>query len=343
MTRSRDARAADVRRLLVASRALHASRSTLAPRIAADTGLTLAGVELGFESLERDASAADLSALLDAAGDARHVHVVLSANVFVAPLRAIALARAAGAVVTVRPSPRDPTLARALLELARDPDVTLLEERDVAQIPATRIDVYGRDGTIAAVRARARGGVGVRGHGPGLGVAVVGAAPLATAAGSVAVDVAAFDQRGCLSPRVVLVVGGLPRAEAFAEELHAALRTLGARVPRGTLLATEDREASRWRDAVTFAGRLLAGVDHAVAVLPSVLPAAIPPPGRHVLVVPVSPAGGVAAAMAPFARHVVAVGSDDPDVPAPSHARRSPLGAMQRPPLDGPVDRRRAL
>ena len=267
--------------------------------------------------------------------------MVLSANVFVAALRAIALARAAAAVVTVRPSPRDPALARALVELARDPGLTILDERDVGKVPAGRIDVYGRDSTIAAVRAIARPGVEVRGHGPGMGVGVVGpTASLAVAATAVAVDVAAFDQRGCLSPRVVLVVGDAPRAEWFSEDLHAALRGLGARVPRGLLLASEEAEASRWRDVISFAGRLFAGVDHAVGVLPSVLPEALPPAGRHVLVVPVAPAGGVAAAMAPFARHVVAVGSDDPDVAAPSHARRLPLGAMQRPPLDGPVDRR---
>jgi hypothetical protein len=44
-----------------------------------------------------------------------------------------------------------------------------------------------------------------------------------------------------------------------------------------------------------------------------------------------------------FARFVVAIGSDDPQAAAaiaPEHARVSPLGRMQLPPLDGPVDRR---
>jgi hypothetical protein len=60
----------------------------------------------------------------------------------------------------------------------------------------------------------------------------------------------------------------------------------------------------------------------------------------------VVPAGGRAelrAILAPLARYVVAVGADDPGVAAevaPTHARVSALGAMQRPPLDGPVDRR---
>ncbi|MGH7294209.1 MAG: acyl-CoA reductase, partial [Polyangiaceae bacterium] len=148
------------------------------------------------------------------------------------------------------------------------------------------------------------------------------------------------DQRGCLSPRLALVLGDAGRGEAFAAELQEALAALGARVPRGTLAPDEHAGAARWRDTVAFAGRLLSGADHAVAVLPSLLPDTIPPPGRHVLVVPVSPAGGAAAAMAPIARHVVAVGSDDPDAAAPAHTRRSALGAMQHPPLDGPVDLR---
>ena len=40
-------------------------------------------------------------------------------------------------------------------------------------IEAGAIHVYGRDETIAAVRAAARPGVVVRGHGAGLGVALV--------------------------------------------------------------------------------------------------------------------------------------------------------------------------
>jgi hypothetical protein len=76
-----------------------------------------------------------------------------------------------------------------------------------------------------------------------------------------------------------------------------------------------------------------------VGVAPSI---AIPPPGRHLVIVPAGDLDAVAAMLAPLARHVVAVGSDDLDVArvAPPHARRSLLGAMQRPPFDGPVDLR---
>ncbi|MDP9148673.1 MAG: proline dehydrogenase, partial [Myxococcota bacterium] len=100
MTRGFDARCADVERLVVAARAVHANRAAIASTIASATGLTAEGVELGFASLERTVTDAGLRALVSAAGDAAHVHVILSANVFVAPLRALALARAAAGRVT---------------------------------------------------------------------------------------------------------------------------------------------------------------------------------------------------------------------------------------------------
>jgi acyl-CoA reductase LuxC len=354
MSRDVDERVRDVRRWLDAARAVHADRARHAATLAASTGLSLEGVELGFESLEVDATPAELRALVASAGDAACVHVILSANVFVAPLRAIAIARAASARVSVRPSSRDPTLTAALVEAAADPAVSIATDRDLADLEADRIDVYGRDETIAEVRSRARAGVVVRGHGAGLGVAFIAGAAAAAAdfidvqaltllAGALAADVVPFDQRGCLSPRVALVEGRPSRAEAFAGALHDGLAVLGSRVPRGVLSSDERSEATRWRETLAFAGRVWAGVDHAVALAPPGMPLAVPPVGRHVLVAAVASASAARELLAPFARFVVTVGGGDPQslvAIAPPHARRVRLGRMQRPPLDGPVDRR---
>ena len=339
----------DVRRLLECARVVHAGRESLARTIAAASGLTAEGVELGFASLEREASDADLRALVAAAGNAESVHVVLSANVFVAPLRAIALARAAAGRVTVRPSPRDPSLTRALLQAAAasgDDALSLVEERDVASVGVGEVHVYGRDTTIAAVRARVRPGVVVRGHGSGMGVGVVSAgAQLVAAADALALDVVAFDQRGCLSPRLVLVLGSVARAEAFAEALHASLGAMATRIPRGQLSPDERADARRWSETLAFAGRVWSSEDHAVALAPGDSSLQVAPAGRHVTVVPVSSRDEAVRLLAPIARFIVAVGTDDPEAlgsMAPPHARASPFGAMQRPPLDGPVDRRSA-
>jgi hypothetical protein len=356
MSRSVEERVRDVRRWLDAARAVHAERARHAAAIAASTGLSLEGVELGFDSLERDATTAELRALVASAGDAASVHVILSANVFVAPLRAIAIARAAADRVTVRPSSRDPTLAHALVAAAGDPAVTIAVDRDLSVLDADRIDVYGRDETIAQVRSRARPGVVVRGHGAGMGLAFVvhgHVGELAGAAEALAADVVPFDQRGCLSPRVAFVEGPPTHGEAFAAALHDRLSSLGSRVPRGDLTPDERSEGARWRETLAFAGRVWVGADHVVALAAPGMPLAIPPVGRHVLVVPVDSATAARERIGPIARFVVSVGRSGRDAPAgsrpfalasggfaPPHARVALLGRMQRPPLDGPVDRR---
>jgi hypothetical protein len=350
MRRGVDERVRDVTRWLEAARDVYQRRGELAASIARSTGLSPEGVALGFESLERDATPAELRELAACAGDAAHVHVILSANVFVAPLRAIAIARAASGRVTVRPSPRDPTLAHALVAAARDPAVSIVDERDPAALEADRIDVYGRDETIAHVRAVARPGVIVRGHGTGLGVAFVSmpsidsaAKALESAAEALAADVVPFDQRGCLSPRLALVEGTVAEAEVFAAALSDRLAAWGARVPRGSLGDEERAESVRWGEALAFAGRVWRGDHHVVGLAPPEMPLAIPPSGRHVLVVPVASVPAARALLATIERFVVSVGASVPErlaAVAPPGARHARLGQMQRPPLDGPVDRR---
>jgi hypothetical protein len=315
-------------------------------------------VELGFASLETDASDDDLRALVSRAGDATRVHVILSANVFVAPLRAIALARAAAPLVTVRASARDPVLARALVEALAaggDESVAIVADRDVASIAEGEIHVYGRAETLAAVRAGSR--VPVRAHGPGMGVAVISEASEASGASAVegataglgeladrlAADVVSFDQRGCLSPRIALVEGEPERAAAFAALLHDRLHAWGVRVPRGDLARDERAEAARWVDSATFGGDCWTGIGHAVALAPRDAPLAVPPPGRHVLVAGAASLAQAFGRIAPFLHFVVAVGADVPSRAAslaPAWARLLSLGQMQRPPLDGPVDLR---
>ncbi|MDP9000003.1 MAG: acyl-CoA reductase [Myxococcota bacterium] len=344
MSRTVDARMADVRRLLEAARSVYLGRARISADIVRATGLTAAGVELGFASLERDVDDADLRALVTAAGRANRVHVVLSANVFVAPLRAFALARAAADQVTIRPSSRDSALARALVEASKDAAIVMIQERDVALIDCDAIHVYGRDDTIASVSARARSGVIVRGHGAGLGVAIVTrTADVDAAATALAADVVPFDQRGCLSPRIAIVEGDDGCGRCFAHALHERLGDWGVRVARGALSNDERADAQRWQDEMAFVGRVWHGEHHMVALAPSGSPVAVPPAGRHVLVVPEPTLSTARARIAILAPFVVAVGTDNPARVAeiaPAHARISVLGRMQHPPLDGPVDRR---
>jgi len=344
MKRSLDQRIADVRRLLAAARTVFERRADLSPAIARSTGLTPEGVELGFDSLERDASEDQVRELVMAAGEAQGVHVILAPNVFVAPLRALALARAASERVTVRPSSREPILPRAIVDAAGDGAIAVVDDRDVSVLDCAEIHVYGRDATTEAVCRRARPEAVVRVHGPGIGVAFVSSSvDVEAAAEQIARDVVAFDQRGCLSPRIAFVEGPANRGERFGSALHGQLAWWEGRVPRGRLDPTELGQAASWRDAVAFAGRLWRGSAHAVGLAPSGAPLVLPPAGRHLHVSVVGSVEDLAAQMAPLVRFIVAVGADDPRAlgeVVPKHARVSGLGWMQRPPLDGPVDRR---
>lgn len=317
-----------LRRIVDAAKEI-AADPALVGKLVLATGLSEAGVRLALDQhLEVDATDAELEALRAKVSPASRVHVILSANVFVGALRALVLARAAATQVTVRPSRREPVFATALVEALADPAVTLSErEPDEGEL-----HVYGRDETIAAIRARTS--LVVRAHGAGMGVAYVPAdADLPATAARVAADVVPFDQRGCLSPRIVFVEGD---PEALADALAEALAARERDVPRGALTGAERAELERWADSVAFAGTLRRGPAWAVAV--AEVPA-LPPPGRHVLVLP----WRGARSLEPMARYVVAVGAPTAEAArriAPPHARVSRLGEMQKPRLDGPVDLR---
>jgi Acyl-CoA reductase (LuxC) len=351
MIRSLSEKRADVWRLIDAARAVAKDRAAIAADLAGSTGLSREGIELAFERhLELDPSEQEVDQLIASAGDAPHVTVILSANVFVAGLRAIAIAQAASRRVVVRPSRREPHFARALVAKVqastRAIGLTLAADLDLASgggVPGNEIHIYGRDATIAAIRARVGDRARVRGHGAGMGLAFVGiGAAIEAAADALASDVIAFDQRGCLSPRVVLVEGE-ERAARFADALHQSLARAGERVPRGAFHPEERADASRYLATMMFAGQVLAGASHAVGIGPIGAPLAIPPAGRHIHVAPlrsIDDAPGLIATLAPF---IIAVGATDLGEGvrlAPAHARVSLLGEMQRPRLDGPVDRR---
>ncbi|HEY2368770.1 MAG TPA: acyl-CoA reductase, partial [Polyangiaceae bacterium] len=280
-------RASDVRKFLAA--ASHVARDpAIVEPLALSTGLSREGVELALaRHVETSASDEQIASLLAYAGRTDHVHVVLSANVFVAAVRAIAIALAASDHVTIKPSRREPVFAKALVDALADPRVTIGEGDG-----ASEIHVYGRDETIAEVR-RAHPGVRVRGHGAGMGIALV-TRDFEEGARALAEDVIPFDQRGCSSPRVAYVRGD---AAAFGRLLFEALEARGREVPRGKL--DEAEEAARWCDTIAYAGTLHRGATCAVGVADV---RAIPPTGRHVLVRPFPPTLG------DDARFVVAVG-----------------------------------
>lgn len=313
------------------------------------TGLSSEGVNLALEGyLETHPSDEEVAALVGSVDEAPRAHVLLSANVFVAAHRAIALGLAASASVFVRPSRREPEMTRLLH--AGAPELFRVVDA-LAPSPGDHAFVYGTDETIAAVREEFGPEVSLHAHGSGLGVVVAdvsGASrkALCEAAASIAEDVVVFDQRGCLSPRVVFAVGAPPGTEGarlLAEELALALERAEARVPRGPLRADEVGAVVRYRETMRYAGETFPAGAGLVGLALEGGPVVVPPVGRHVHVMV---ATDLASSLAQLAGLVVTVATFGPPelgrrvrafLPT---ARLSPLGCMQRPFFDGPVDRR---
>ncbi len=84
--------------------------------------------------------------------------------------------------------------------------------------------VYGGDLTVSAVRSNLPPDTDVVTYGPKTGVAVVLQDSPRAAASALAHDICAYDQQGCVSPRLVYVVGDETRP--FVEGLAAALDEL---------------------------------------------------------------------------------------------------------------------
>jgi hypothetical protein len=353
-----DVRIERVRRVLAVAGRIRDASDPIGARARADlattSGLSREGVELALaDCLEVDANDAELARLVAWCGRAPTTWVVASANVCTAAVRSIALAVATSPHVVVRPSRRDPVVASIVVrELAADVDfahahgaISIAEE--LAAAVGDEVHAYGRDETISAIARALPGGVRLRGHGTGFGVALVeDGDDVGVVAAAIARDVVRFDQRGCLSPRVV-VVDRSRDAREVAVAIAAELASWRARVPPGVATAEERAEAAHFRATMEAVGEVF-GDDGAMAfALEPGASLVLPPAARSVVVAPVGPEA-IAALFTGVAHHVAAVGRERQEgalarafaAIAPD-ARTSLLGEMQRPRLDGPVDLRR--
>jgi hypothetical protein len=117
---------------------------------------------------------------------------------------------------------------------------------------AGTVVVYGGEEAVAGVRDRVRGHQQVLAYGPKLGVAVLlsGTEP-GPAASALARDICAYEQMGCVSPRLVLVQDSV---EPFAHALGAALAEETHRIPRPPLRADEAVAIRALRAEIEFRG-----------------------------------------------------------------------------------------
>jgi hypothetical protein len=273
--------------------------------------------------------------------------VVLSANVFAAAARALALAVASAPEVVVRPSRREPftiaLLCRALAERPFPVRVGLTDSMSVH--PGEHVHAYGRRESLEAIARQLPSGASFWGHGPGVGVAIVaGGDDPASAAERLSWDVVAFDQRGCLSPRIVLCAAGASAARDLALLLSEALEARQRQVPRGRLDEQERSDLAMYTRTVQTVGTCVVRPTHVVGVDPEPRGLLLAPTGRnvHIACVTDGPAPWLES-LAPCITVLGHLGTSDLlerlSAQAP-WARLCQLGEMQRPPLDGPIDRR---
>jgi len=219
----------------------------------------------------------------------------------------------------------------------------------------------GSDETVAAIAARVRPPRRMVAYGHRVSAAVLDGGELRgerlrDLAERLALDVAAWDQLGCLSPIAAFVVGDEDRADALAEASAEALRALASTLPRGAVdkaaaarIALERSDAEMRRAA----GRrvaLYADADAGFTVIREDGPELRACPGHRFLrVVPVSDATAALAALRPFAPHLAAIGLSGFGSESKLLAQRltelgasriCALGRMQAPPLGWHHDNR---
>lgn len=235
-----------------------------------------------------------------------------------------------------------------------------------ALLAADCVVASGSDATIAAVAARVRPEQRFVAYGHRLSVAVVGpeatdGAGLDAAARGLALDVALWDQLGCLSPIAVLADDSQPGAASrVGQALARALSAAEQRLPRGRIapedaaLFARERSEAELRAAAGRDVEVFGGVGEPWCVVVEAAGAGPRPAPLHrfVRVLAVQGLAGVREALRPLSRHLSAVALAGFGGRTHAVARQlAALGAsrvclpgrLQSPPLAWPHDGRGVL
>ncbi len=228
-----------------------------------------------------------------------------------------------------------------------------------ALLEAPCVVATGSDETIRSLAARLRPDQRFIGYGHRFSIVVLGSAfassedGLPQIAEAIALDVARWDQTGCLSPVLVHLVGVAPdRAEACAREIAAALERLSSHMPRGDVpldvLASHrtERRDAQMRGA-TDGTRCFEGRDHSVILEADARPRPAPL-HRFLRLVPVGSLAELAKALRPYGRHLSNVAHAGFSTAEEMELERRLVdfgasrftrpGRLQTPPIDWPHD-----
>lgn len=176
----------------------------------------------------------------------------------------MALALALKSACLARPSREEPFFAPLFARSVAEVDSLLGRclavqrwdyDEDWPYAQAGAVVVYGSDQSVEAVRRLVPSGVRFLGHGHKISFAVVAReAAVAETARRLALDVAMYDQQGCVSPHMAFVERGGPLSpQAFAEACGEALEDLETEMPRSRLSQEEAVALRTARDEAEFA------------------------------------------------------------------------------------------
>jgi len=264
--------------------------------------------------------------------------------------------------VVAKTSSHDPCTARLLAETLADVDPGLAAALQVVDIrredsraveallQADCVVASGSDATVASVGRRVAPPRRFVPYGHRVSVAVLGpqasrGEALREAAASLSLDVALWDQLGCLSPVALFVLAADERLPGeVLESLANAFAWIEKTLPRGevALQAASDwaaeRDAAELRAATAEGVALRSGPGFAVAAESDAAWRGSPL-HRFLRVHPVRDLAALAVALRPIAPHLAAVGVAGLDEAAREElvalgpSRICPLGRMQAPPL----------
>ncbi|MEO8602463.1 MAG: acyl-CoA reductase [bacterium] len=333
----------------------------------AATGFSPAMIRFALPAMLEPLRTAQLEPLLDAESNARGgppliLHVLPGNLPGLAAIPAV-LSLVIGSAALLKPGRGDRAFPALFIEslAARDADLAAALAavywpggdracETLALDAADLVIASGDDASIADLARRASGRF--IGHGHRVSFAVVTAETVgdARAVADLALDVATWDQRGCLSPQLCFVEGDFDVACDFGARLAAELTTQAAALPAAVMPVGDRLAVRRWRDEAEWASfdgeryRLFAAADEADGTV-VVEPTAVfrpTPLWRSIRVLPLTQWSDLPALLAPLRGVLEGAGLAAPpgrwgecaaQLSAAGVHLVSRLGAMQRPPL----------
>jgi hypothetical protein len=319
-------------------------------RLHEETGLGPEGIDLALDySLEHRASRTTVLQLGRRLSPCPRSHVLLAGNVFVAAFRAILLGVLQADECFVRPSRR----ARAMTELLHSASGGVFSiVENLRPEPGDHLWAYGSDSTLDELESSLPRGVFLHRHGSGLALAAFVEPPqmysedeLWAAISGLTTDIVLFDQRGCQSPRVVLIEGSEKFARHIETLLSGALLDAERHIPRGTLSPEEKADAHHYEAIFTYFGAFTRAGLGGITLDPEPARIVVPPVGRYLHLTRTKSILESAEHLAAQVTSFATFGNDRLEGSLLSlfgRRRVSSFGQFQRPALDGPVDVRPA-